>query len=193
MSQADLNTFLMFRMWQHFSFETQTWCFETLKLSAHRTTWFAEVIRWSKTVCRRWSLGADGMAPEWSSCRPCVSDWSTHESSWIIHSNYYITSSPTKNRSKVNNPSQSIRSQISSATSQDQIDMASASQSRFRVIHEPRKRGKDDLLSKVAIDAASWSQLDTIGCGHKHQRGRHVHVQNISEHVFEKMWLMFAG
>jgi len=38
----------------------------------------------------------------------------------------------------------------------DQIDMASATHSRFRILmHEPRKKGKDDsLLSKVAIDAA---------------------------------------
>lgn len=36
----------------------------------------------------------------------------------------------------------------------DQVDMASASQSRFRVLHEPRGRRKDDLLTKVAIDAA---------------------------------------
>ena len=38
----------------------------------------------------------------------------------------------------------------------DQIDMAAASQSRFRVLHEPRGRRKDDLLTKVAIDAATW-------------------------------------
>ena len=35
--------------------------------------------------------------------------------------------------------------------------MASASQSRFRVLHEPRGRRKDDLLTKVAIDAATWN------------------------------------
>ena len=42
---------------------------------------------------------------------------------------------------------------------QDQIDMASASQSRFRVLHEPRGRRKDDLLTKVAIDAATRRSL----------------------------------
>jgi len=44
------------------------------------------------------------------------------------------------------------------ASSEDQIDMASATQSRFRILmHEPRKKGKDDsLLTKVAIDAVTW-------------------------------------
>ena len=46
---------------------------------------------------------------------------------------------------------------LGNPSSEDQVDMASASQSRFRVLHEPRGRRKDDLLTKVAIDAATWN------------------------------------